>query len=60
MKRPANAGARRALTDALRHMLREGQSSHQLLGEGYGVSPKEMLRLRGTVRVPMRTDRRQS
>ena len=59
MKRLANAGARRALKDALRHMLRDGQSSHQLLGEGYGVSPKDMLRLRSTVRVPLRTDRRQ-
>lgn len=60
MKRLANASARRALSDALRHMLRDGQSSRQLLGERFGVSPTEMLRLRSTVRVPSRTDRRSS
>jgi hypothetical protein len=58
MKRPTNAGARRAVSDAVRHMLRGGDSPYRIVQEGY-ASPTQVLKLRTTVRV-LPTDRRPS
>lgn len=58
--RPAKPANRRALTDALRDMMRDGESPRRLLRAGHGVSPHVLRQLRLSARTPDTADRRQS
>jgi hypothetical protein len=56
--RLASPAKRRALTDALRDMMREGESPRRLLRAQLGLSPHALRQLRLSTRTPAAADRR--